>query len=43
MEILHLLGLCPDAFTHIDLIDIVVANYNQIIQFISIYQKRQYL
>lgn len=29
MEIFHLLGLCPDSPSHLDLIDIVVTNYNQ--------------
>jgi hypothetical protein len=37
MEILHLLGLCPDTFAHIDLMDIVIANYNQIVQSVLIY------
>jgi hypothetical protein len=31
MEIFHLLGLCPDSLSHIDLIDIFILNYNQII------------
>ena len=30
-EILHVIGLCPDSFTHIDLIDIFVANYENIL------------
>ena len=30
-EILHVIGLCPDNFMHIDLIDIIVANYETIV------------
>ena len=30
-EILHIIGLCPDSFTHIDLIDIFIANYENLI------------
>ena len=30
-EILHIIGLCPDNFTHPDLLDIIVANYEGII------------
>ncbi len=26
-EILHIIGLCSDSFTHPDLIDIFIANY----------------
>ena len=30
-EILHIIGLCPDNFTHPDLLDVIVANYESII------------
>ena len=30
-EILHIIGLCPDSFTHPDLLDVIVANYENII------------
>jgi hypothetical protein len=30
MEILHVIGLCPDSIAHTDLIDFVIANYTQI-------------
>lgn len=30
-EILHIIGLCPDNFTHPDLIDIFIVNYESII------------
>ena len=30
-EILHVIGLCPDNFMHIDLIDIFIANYDNLI------------
>ena len=30
-EILHIIGLCPDNFMHIDLIDIFIANYENLI------------
>ena len=29
-EILHIIGICPDNFSHIDLIDIFVANYENL-------------
>jgi hypothetical protein len=32
-EILHIIGLCPDSFMHIDLIDIFIANYESLIHF----------
>jgi len=32
-EILHVIGLCPDHFAHINLIDIFVANYESLIHF----------
>jgi len=30
-EVLHIIGLCPDSFAHIDLIDIIVANYENLV------------
>jgi hypothetical protein len=35
-EILHLIGLCPDSFAHYDLLDIVIPNYETIIQTINL-------
>jgi|DEB0MinimDraft_12_1074336.scaffolds.fasta_scaffold58364_4 hypothetical protein len=32
-EVLHVIGLCPDHFAHINLIDIIVANHESLIQF----------
>lgn len=29
-EILHVIGLCPDSFAHIDLSDLIFANYQSI-------------
>lgn len=29
-EILHIIGLCPDSFAHMDLLDIVMANYQSL-------------
>lgn len=29
-ELLHLVGFCPDNISHLDLIDITVANYQNI-------------
>lgn len=26
-EVFHIIGLCPDSFAHIDLLDIIVANF----------------
>ena len=33
--IFHVFGICPDSFSHIDLLDIVIANYQQIVDFIN--------
>jgi len=30
-EILHIIGLCPDSFTHPDLLDVFIANYENLI------------
>lgn len=35
-EILHLIGLCPDSFAHLDLLDIIVPNYETIVQTINL-------
>lgn len=29
-ELLHVIGLCPDSFAHIDLLDIIVANFESL-------------
>jgi hypothetical protein len=29
-EVLHVIGLCPDSFAHIDLLDILVANFESL-------------
>ncbi len=29
-EILHIIGLCPDSFAHMDLLDIITANYQSL-------------
>ena len=29
-EFLHIIGLCPDNFTHFDLLDLVVVNYQNL-------------
>ena len=29
-EVLHVIGLCPDHFAHINLIDVIVANYESL-------------
>ena len=29
-EVLHTIGLCPDSFAHFDLIDLIVANYENL-------------
>lgn len=36
-EILHIIGLCPDAITHLDIIDIIAVNYHNIITYIKVY------
>ena len=43
-EVLHIIGLCPDSFAHIDLIDIIVAYYENItyINPIQILKKQKY-
>jgi len=32
-EVLHVIGLCPDHFAHINLIDVIVANHESLIHF----------
>ncbi len=34
--LLHLIGLCPDSISHIDLTDIMVCYYNEIISIINL-------
>ncbi len=34
-EILHIIGLCPDSFTHINLIETVVTNYQTIVELLN--------
>ena len=29
-EVLHIIGLCPDSFAHMDLLDIIAANYQSL-------------
>ena len=29
-EVLHVIGLCPDSFAHMDLLDILVANFESL-------------
>lgn len=29
-KLLHVIGLCPDSFAHIDLLDIIVANFESL-------------
>jgi hypothetical protein len=29
-EFLHIIGLCPDNFTHLDLTDLIVVNYQNL-------------
>jgi len=38
-EILHLIGLCPDSLSHVDILDIVSTNWNQL-QIIGFYAKK---
>lgn len=30
MEFLHIIGICPDSISHIDIVDIIMVNYNEI-------------
>lgn len=30
MEFLHIIGVCPDSISHIDIVDIIMVNYNEI-------------
>lgn len=29
-EVLHIIGLCPDSFAHFNLMDLIVANYENL-------------
>lgn len=39
-QILHLIGLCPDSLTHLDLTDIFVCYYNEILSIINLIKIR---
>lgn len=34
-ELLHFIGICPDSFAHIDLMDIVISNYQSVVHFFN--------
>ncbi len=34
-EIVHILGICPDSFSHLDMLDLVMYNYNGFLTFIK--------
>lgn len=36
MEILHVIGLCPDSLSHIDLLDLVISNYQTAIDIFNL-------
>jgi hypothetical protein len=36
-ELLHVIGLCPDSFSHLDLIDLTISNWNNLIIYIRKY------
>ena len=34
-ELYHIVGICPDSFGHLDLMDLVIANYCNFIDFLK--------
>lgn len=38
--VLHMLGLCPDSISHIDILDILVCYYNEIQQMFNLIRLR---
>lgn len=34
-ELLHFIGLCPDSFTHTNLIETVITNYQTIVEILN--------
>jgi hypothetical protein len=34
-ELLHFIGLCPDSFTHTNLIEAVITNYQTVIEVLN--------
>jgi hypothetical protein len=34
-EVLHIIGLCPDSFSHTNLIEVVVTNYQAVIHLLN--------
>lgn len=41
-ELLHIVGLCPDSVSHVDLIDLIVANYESL-SYIKLKQIKNYV
>jgi len=39
-QILHLIGLCPDSISHIDILDVFVCYYNEIQQLFNLIKLR---
>lgn len=35
MEFFHFVGICPDSFSHFDLLDLVLSQYNNIMLWIT--------
>ncbi len=35
MEILHLIGICPDSFSHVDTLDFLISNYSELKPMVS--------
>jgi hypothetical protein len=36
MEILHVIGICPDSLSHIDIFDLIVSNYQTTIDIFNL-------
>lgn len=41
-ELLHIIGLCPDNLGHLDLLDLVVANYESLL-YINLKKEKGYV
>ena len=37
-EILHIIGICPDSISHLDILDVLMSNYHEFINSIKIFR-----
>lgn len=37
-ELLHIIGLCPDSISHVDVLDLIIANYQTTIEIFNLFK-----